>query len=518
MTLRTVDAVVIAAYLVGVVGLGCWFVRSSRTTQGFMVAAGRLPGWVVGLSILGTYLSSTTFLFVPGKAYATNWNAFAFSLSLPLAAWIATRWFVPFHRNCGSVSAYDHLEERFGPWARTYGVACYLLTQLARVGAVLFGVSLIMATLTGWSQATIIITAGVLVTLYTAMGGIEAVIWTDVVQSVVLSVGAVTLLVLLVLGMPEGPSQAWRIATADDKLSLGGFAFDFTRSTFWVPLLYGLFENLKNFGIDQSYVQRYHTAATERQAENSVWIGALLYLPLSAVFFAIGTLCYTYYQAHPSMLLEVQVAAAERLGEAASAVAPSDLTAAQVGDSVLPHFIVHGLPTGATGLIIAAIFAAAMSSIDTSLNSAATVTLLDLYKRRLRPDVGERESMIVLYATTALMGAVGVGVALAMIGVNSALDTWWKLSGIFAGGLLGLFLLGVLAKRAKRPAALCGVIIGVLVILWMSLPDLIQQYTAAPAWVLSPLHAHMTIVVGTLTVFLVGVAVSRVSSFIAAKP
>lgn len=511
MTLHPADLIVIALYLAGIVGLGCWFVRSSRTTSGFMAAGGRIPGWAVGLSIFGTYLSSNTFLFVPGKAYATNWNAFAFSLSLPLAAWIAARWFVPLHRSGGSISAYDHLERRFGPWARTYGVACYLLTQFARVGAVLFGVSLVLATLTGWSQAAIIITAGVLVTGYTVLGGIEAVIWTDVVQSLVLATGAVMLLVLLLTGMPEGPKQVLRIASADNKLSMGDLALDLTRSTFWVPLLYGLFENLKNFGIDQSYVQRYHAAPDDRQAAKSVWLGALLYLPTSAVFFAIGTAAYAYYQTHPEMLASVQAEAARQLSVAGQTVDPASVTAAQVGDNVLPHFVVHGLPPGATGLLVAAILAAAMSSVDTALNSGATVTLLDIYKRHFRPECGERESMLVLYGMTLLLGAAGVGVALAMIGVDSGLDAWWTLSGVFAGGLLGLFLLGVLARNVRRPAAVCGVTVGVLVILWMSAPDLLVRYGQMPTWLVNPLHAHMTIVVGTLTVFLVGVAASRLA-------
>ena len=507
MKLGTPDGIVIVVYLAAVVALGCWFARRSSDPEGFMVARSALPGWAIGLSIFGTYLSSNTFLGVPGKAYATNWNAFAFSLSLPLAAWIACRWFVPFHRDCGSVSAYDHLEARFGPWARSYGVLCYLLTQLARVGAVLFGVSLVLVTLTGWPQSTIIVVAGVLITAYTAVGGIEAVIWTDVVQAVVLAVGALALLVLLLAGMPEGPGQAVRIAWSQDKLSLGSLALDFTRSTFWVPLLYGLFENLKNFGVDQGYVQRYHAAPTLRQAKRSVWLGAALYLPISAVFFAIGTAAFAYYQVQPQARVALQAEVAERLG-----ARPEALTDADVADSVTPHFIVHSMPPGVSGLLVAAIFAAAMSSVDTSLNSSATILLLDVYKRRLRRDCSARESMAVLYGATVLMGAAGVTVAVFMIGVRSVLDAWWTLSGVFAGGLLGLFLLGMLARSARRPAAVCGVLVGVLVISWLTLSGYIGERYSAPAWAINPLHAHMTIVVGTLTVFLVGVVASRLAA------
>jgi SSS family solute:Na+ symporter len=374
------------------------------------------------------------------------------------------------------------------------------------VGAILFGVSLVLSALTGWSQQSIILTAGAVVTIYTALGGIEAVIWTDVVQSIVLTVGAAVVLVLLLVGMPEGPGQAVRIAAQSGKLSLGEFAMDLTRYTFWVPLLYGLFENIKNFGIDQSYVQRYHASRSERQAARSVWIGALLYLPISAVFFAIGSFSYSYYHTHPEMLSEVRVQVANQTeSEVPVEERAAALGDAAIGDSVLPHFIVNSLPVGATGLLIAAIFAAAMSSIDTSLNSSATVTLLDIYKRHLRPDCGERESMAVLYSTTAAMGAAGVVVAIKLIGVASVLDAWWTLSGIFSGGLLGLFLLGVVVKRATRPAAVLGVVVGLFVVGWLSLPELERAGLVElnEVW-RNPLHAHLTIVVGTLTIFFVG--------------
>ncbi len=148
--LPVADLVVLAVYLAAVVGFGCWFVRKSGSTAQFMAGGGALPGWAVGLSIFGTYLSSNTFIGVPGKAYASNWNAFVFSLSLPVAAWLAVRYFVPFYRNAGEISAYHHFEKRFGAWARTYAVICYLLTQFARMGSILFGVSLALALLTGW--------------------------------------------------------------------------------------------------------------------------------------------------------------------------------------------------------------------------------------------------------------------------------------------------------------------------------------------------------------------------------
>jgi len=483
--LPAVDIAVLLVYLAGIVCFGCWFVRKSRSTNEFMAAGRSLPGWAVGLSIFGTYVSSISFLANPGKSYGGNWNPFVFGLSLPIAALVAVRFFVPFYRRSGEISAYNHLEQRFGPWARTYAVICYLLTQLARMGTIMYLVALALAPLTGWPVLTIIAITGVLVTVYTLLGGIEAVIWTDVVQSIVLTGGAVLCVVMILIGMPEGPAQVFTIAAQNDKFSLGSFGASLAEPTFWVVLTYGLVINLQNFGIDQSFVQRYITAKSDRAAARSVWLGALLYLPISALLFFIGTGLFAFYTAQPDLL-------------------PS--TAAEKPDTVFPHFIVSQLPAGVTGLLIAAVFAAAMSSVDSSLNCSATLFLQDIYKRyiRRRVEVGERESMRVLYLTTLVWGAAGTLTAMAMIRVRSALDAWWELAGIFSGGMLGLFLLGLISRRAKNAAAATGVLIGVLVILWMSL---------SARWGLpNPFHSFMTIVVGTLTILLVGLLVSRFSS------
>ena len=178
--LRTVDLVVLLVYMGGVFGLGCWFARKSSKPQEFMAAGRSLPGWVVGLSIFGTYVSSIGFLGNTGSAYGGTWNSWVFGLSLPIAAIIAVRWFIPLYRSGDEISAYYHLEKRFGPWARTYALLCYVLSQLARIGTILYLVALVMSPLTGWDIRTIILCTGVLVTIYTLLGGIEAVIWTDV--------------------------------------------------------------------------------------------------------------------------------------------------------------------------------------------------------------------------------------------------------------------------------------------------------------------------------------------------
>lgn len=471
-----------------------------------MAAGGSLPGWAVGMSIFGTYLSSNTFLGNPGKAFGGNYNAYVFTLSIPVAAWVAAKYFVPFYRRSGEISAYHHLEKRFGLWARTYAMACYVMTQVARMGTIMFGVALGLNALTGWDVATIIVATGVMVTIYTLLGGIEAVIWTDVVQSIVLMGGAILILVMLLWGMPEGPGQAFSIAAEADKYSLGSWEVEFTTSTVCVVFLFGLFINLTNFGIDQSFVQRYHTADSETAAKRSVWIGAILYVPISLLFFLIGSTLYSYYQSHPALLDEVrQAVAVEKSIDAPVPIDPAALTDADIGDKVLPHFIANRLPPGVAGLLIAAIFAAAMSSIDTSLNSSATVFLKDIYQRYFDPDVSERRAMLVLRLATVCVGIIGTVVAVVLIGQKSILDVWWKLQGIFAGGMLGLFLLGILSRRTRGAAAATAVAIGVLVIGWMTLSPTIDGLSP---YLRNPLHANMTIVVGTLAIFWVGLGIS----------
>jgi SSS family solute:Na+ symporter len=486
--LNFIDLAVLVAYVCGTVAVGLWVGRKSRNTEQFMAAGRKLPGWAVGLSIFGTYVSSISFLALPGKAYGSNWNAFAFSLAIPPTAWIAVRYFVPFYRRAGALSSYEHLEYRFGPWARTYAVVCYLLTQLSRMGIIMYLLALALAPLTGWSVPVLIVMTGLVVIVYTVFGGIEAVIWTDVVQSLVLIGGALGCALVLTLGMPEGPGQLWDIAVEDHKFGLGSFGPSLAESTFWVVLVYGVFINLQNFGIDQSYVQRYQTARSDAEANRSVWLGALLYIPISAVFFFIGTALFAFYQAQPDLL-------------------PSEVAAKP--DAVFPYFIVKQLPVGISGLVVAGIFAAAQSTISSSINCSATLLLCDIYRRYIRPEATERQSMRVLWAMSLAVGLAGTGMALAMLRIQTALDAWWTLASIFSGGMLGLFLLGLISKRARNPAAVTGVVVGLLVICWMTLPAL-TPFINIPPWLLNPMHSYLTIVVGTLTIFLVGLLVSKV--------
>jgi SSS family solute:Na+ symporter len=354
------------------------------------------------------------------------------------------------------------------------------------MGATLYLLAVALAPMLGWPLWVIIVLAGGLVTLYTVVGGTEAVIWTDAVHNVVLIVGVVVCVVIQLFGMPEGPGQVFRIAAENHKFSLGDTGPGVAAPTVWVVLVYGLFVNLQNFGIDQNYVQRYIAARNDKAASVSLWLGGMSYLPLSALLLFIGTALFAFYAAKPHLL--------------------PDATRARP-DDVFPWFITHQLPPGMTGLVIAAIFAAAMNGFG--LNIVATITLCDLYQRYVRPRATERESMAFLYGSTFVWGALATGVALWLWRINSKnlLDVWWELAGILSGGMLGLFLLGVLSKRATSGAAAAGVVAGVAVILWMTA----SRWGWIPQPLRSPFHPNLIIVFGTLTILGVGLAVAALS-------
>jgi len=439
--LPVIDIIIIVIYIGALVITGFYFAFRGENSNRFVSAGGVLPAWAVGLSIFGTYLSSNTYIGVTGKAYGGNWNAFVFSLSLPVAAWISSKYFVPFYRRSGHISAYAHIEKRFGIWARIYMDICYLLTQLARMGSIMFGVSLVLNALTGFNISYIILLMGILVTLYTLLGGIEAVIWTDVIQSIVLTIGAILIVIFLCIDVEGGFIGIVQRGIQADKFSLGDFSFNLVESSFWVVLLYGIFINLNNFGIDQSFIQRYHTANSEKSASKSLWMAAKLYIPVSLLFFFIGTGLWVYYEDNSDKLLPIeQQYILEKEGNFSHVIPDTDkydVEDSEIGDRILPDYMVHRLPQGITGILIAALFAAAMSSVDSSLNSSATIFWADIYKRFINVDPSERMSMRILQAGTIVWGICGTVVALALIGVKSILDTWWQLSGIFAGGMLG---------------------------------------------------------------------------------
>jgi len=479
--MRGLDLIVFFVYLIGITIFGGAFYRKNKTSSAFTLGNRSIPGWVITMSIFATFVSSISYLALPGSAYLKNWNAFVFSLSLPIAAIVAVKVFVPLYRKVNSPSAYTYLEQRFGPWARVYASTSYFLTQLMRIGTILYLLALTINSIFGWDIVTVIVITGIVVMIYSILGGIQAVVWTDAIQGIILIIGALVCATYILFNMPEGPGQVFTIAAENGKFSLGSFSLDLSESTFWVVLVYGIFINLQNFGIDQNYVQRYIASRSDQDARKSVFSGGMLYIPVSLMFLFIGSALFGFYNSGAGQL-------------------PPELQDTTKSDGVFPFFIVNELPVGITGILIASIFAAGMSTISTSYNSSATVFLTDYYQRFFKKSASDKQAMRVLYISSFVISTCGILVAIAMINVKSTLDAWWKLASIFSGGMLGLFLLGVFSKHKNTVGAIIGVIVGLCIIFWLSLSKLLLCEDALG----NQFHTYLTIVFGTSAIFLVG--------------
>ncbi|MBN2592747.1 MAG: sodium/solute symporter, partial [Sedimentisphaerales bacterium] len=450
---------VLLIYSCVLVGMGVYYSRKCRTAEQFMVADRTIPAWAAGLAVMSAYTSSISYIATPGKAFDSNWHPIIFALCIFPVAWLVCKYAVPYYRRTRLISVYAFLEERLGAWGRIYAAFAFVLYMIGRVAVILYLAGLLLATFVPWNIAVVIIVIGLITIVYTLLGGMEAVIWTDVMQSIIMIAGILFCAVSLSISIFSGPEPLIQAAIDNNKFSFGSSKFTLASQqhlfdrTVWVMIIYGVTEALRSLLADQNYVQKYCSVPSERDAKRSVWIAMLIYIPLTAVFLYIGTALYAYYSPGGHKLAE-------------------DITK---GEQVFPYFIAMQVPTGLKGLIIAAIIAAAMSTVDSALNCSATVLLLDFYKRYLNPNIADRASVIFLRAATVAWGVLGTGAALLMIRAKSILDVWWQISGIFGGALLGLFLLAFMKVRLRLWQGIVSIGASIIVISWgtfaRDLPD-----------------------------------------------
>ena len=440
---RSLDYVVLAAYLATLVAMGVYFSRREKSTGDFFLGGRRIPWWAAGMSIFGTQLSAITFMAIPGKAYHTNWVYFLGNLGIVAIAPVVVFLYLPFFRRLNVTSAYEYLEKRFNTATRLLGSSSFILFQLGRMGIVLYLPAAALSTVTGVNVYACIGIMGALATLYTVLGGIEAVIWTDVIQVVVLLGGAAVSLVIIVLSVDGGLGAIVADGLAHDKLRVANLNWDITTAALWVVILGRPLESLISYTSDQTVVQRYLTTSDEKAAARSIWTNAVLTVPASILFFGVGTALWAYYRASPELLNPTS-----RI------------------DDIFPWFIAQQLPAGVAGLVIAGLFAAAMSSLDSSMNSMATALVTDFY-RRFRPAASDRSSLRLARWLTVVLGAVGTGIAvyMAALGSTSMWDQYTKVIGLFGGGLAGLFAVGIFTRRATGLGAMLG-FAGSAVLLW----------------------------------------------------
>jgi len=451
--LGAIDTSILIAYGLILVGMGVYFFRKTKTSEQFMVAGRGIPAWAAGLAVMSAYTSSISYIAVPGKAFDSNWHPLIFALAAIPVTWFVTKYVVPYYRKKKIISVYGYLEEKIGAWASIYASLSFVLFMIGRTAVILYLSSLLLSSFIVVDIRILIVVIGIVTIVYTLMGGMEAVIWTDVMQSVIMIGGIIFIGFLLTKEVFARPDFLIQNAFDAKKFSLGETTLSLNSRTIWVMIIYGISENIRNLVADQNYTQKYCSVPDEKQAKKSVWIAMLIYLPLTALFLYIGTTLFAFYSGPDHML-----------GEAITK-----------GDQVFPHFIATKLPVGVKGLIIAAILAASMSTIDSALNCSATVLFVDYYKKYIKPSASEGNSVKFLRLTTVIWGIAGIAVALLLINAKSALDIWWIIAGIFGGGILGLFLLGIFNVKITKIQGIISVIFSILIIIWGSflrdLPD-----------------------------------------------
>jgi len=439
--LSTLDIIVIVLYFVVLSAMGWYFSRKQKNTDDYFKGGGRIPWIIIGLSIFGTSLSAITFMAIPAKAYATDWSYMLFNAGIIMVVPIITLLFIPFYRKLNVTTAYEYLEKRFNPMIRVICSIAFILFQVGRMGVVLLLPSIALNVVTGFDIILCISLMGVLSLAYTMMGGIEAVAWTDAMQVVVL-LGAAIAVVFIISGqLPDGMQSITSVAMADHKFNLGSTNFDLRQPALWTVLIATFFTNITTYGTDQTIVQRYISTETEKQARKGVYTNAILTIPSTLIFFFLGTAIYAFYKFFPAEL---------------------SMTITD-GDAILPWYVSTQMPSGVLGLIISGIFAAAMSTLSSSMNSAATAYFVDVHSK-ISPKT-DMNSLKVARIATFVIGAIGILFALLMAtwDIKSLWDEFSKILGILLGGLGGLFLLGLTTRVANSAGALCGIIASVAV-------------------------------------------------------
>jgi SSS family solute:Na+ symporter len=484
-SLRWLDVAVVVAYLLGLTLLGLRFARRQTSTETYFVAKRSIPPWAMGFSILATLITSVTFIAYPGAAYAKNWSLLVPGFMVVVILALVGLVIIPFYRQEVRMSAYEYFGQRFGQPTRVYTSIAFAAGHFSKMGFVLYLVALTVNSMTGWNTEQIIIIVGALTILYTLAGGLEAVIWTDFVQGIILWVGIVVCLCFLLVESPGGPAAVFRVAADNHKFSLGSTDWDFSTQTIPVLIIYGFFWYLQKFTADQTVVQRYLVAKTDRGALTGVGLGALLCIPVWSLFMLIGTCTWAFYKLTGEKL-------------------PAYITKS---DQVFPHFLTTHLPPGVAGVIMAALIGAAMCALASDLNSLSSVGVADIY-RMIRPGATDRERLRMGKYIVAGCGIACILTALVLGQMKgSALSMWFTVSAVASGGLAGLWALAFLTSRASRRGVYVGIVLMLLFTAWSSMTLSDKRLIDLGVWNFR-WHDYMIGAIGHVILFVFGYAAS----------
>lgn len=502
-TLRGLDVLVIAGYFLAMLAMGGVFSRRSKSKDGYFVGQRSYPGWVAGFSLFGAQISSITFVAYPADAFKTAWLRYLLCLTLPISVYLAARFFLPVFRRAKVTSVFEYLEARFGPKTRVYGACVFIASQCIRLSMIQYLVAVLMHRLTGWSVPMCLLLGGVVTAYYTIVGGFDAVIWTDVVQSVILTLGGLLIMGTLLWRMPGGVSSLLQVGVQDGKFLFGEadpegrirsipWALTFSHKNVVFLLVVGVLQWLTDYVTNQEVIQRYCAARSTRDAQRAIWICCWACLPTWGYFMLVGTALYVFYNFFPDPNVTAMLSGAKK------------------AEDIVPFFVTTQLGSGWTGLVIAAVLAAAMSSMSSAMNSISAVAITDLYQRHLAPQ--RSESTYIRAAQWVTLGSSLIMMGGAWWLFNAKTTTlqnlWTEFQSIIAGGLLGLFLLGFLTRRVQGRAVGIGIVCALLFSTVMSLSALELLPMGWTAAIEKHFDPYYTGIVGNVLCFGVGFLVS----------
>jgi SSS family solute:Na+ symporter len=485
---RVLDIFVIGLYMAGLVGMGLYFARRQTTTENYFIAKRSIPGWAMGLSLLATIITSVTFIAYPGAAYAGDWSLLVPGIMFVAVLAFAGAVVVPFFRHVVQMSAYEYFGRRFGSGVRIYSSFAFAVGHFSKMGFVFYLLALTLSSMTGWEIDHVIILTAVVTVFYTMLGGVEAVVWSDVLQGFVLWFGILVSIGFLLFLPPQGPRAMLSDAWQHGKMSVGSTAMHFNKPTIVVLAIYGFFFYLQKYTADQTVIQRYLIARTDRSALRGISLGAVLCLPVWTAFMLIGSLLWSFYRLTGEKL-------------------PKSIHKA---DQVFPHFLVTHIPPGLTGLFIAALLGSAMAMLASDMNCLATIGVEDFY-RLARPQTTDKQRLRVGRGIVAASGFAAAAVALKLAhSQGSALSLYYMITAIVAGGLAGLFLLAFLFVRATRKGAIAGIVTNLIFTLWATLT--LNGQTINLGRYNFPWHEYMIGAIGHIILLAFGVCFSFILS------
>jgi len=484
-----IDWLFVAAYFAFVIFLGSRFGRKQISSSRYFLGNRKLPGWAVGMSIFATIISSLSFLALPGKSFKDDLQYLVVIASVPFAVIIATTYLIPLFRTKIHLSAYEYLEKRFGLAARFYGNIIFLLTNYFKMSLVLYLLCLAIAGVTGWNLYLLILAVGIATTIYTFFGGIEGVVWTDVTQGFLLLGGGVISLFFILFNSTVGPSEILATAYDAQKFRLLSLDFHWSQISVYVLLCFGFSLYMTRYGTDQTVVQRYLLSASTRQARRSLWVSAIFLAVVWVVFMSIGVLLWVYYHLQPELLPEA---------------------VRSKPDQVFAYFIGHELPTGITGMILAGLFAASMSTLSSDLNSIASIIVDDFYNKLARSTDDMRRLLFSRLSVIAI-GFLSIFLAFVLSKFTSMVEVFFTFSSVIAGGMMAMFFLGFFTRRCSKQGLYASLVVGVIFIAWAALTSLEKTQNSVPSWLPTyKIHIFWLGLLSNILVFSVGYVASRI--------